>query len=362
MLKVGTQVEVDSHGKGIIALDNQDGTWNVELDDGSEGDFETYKLKACKDQSLEQLSVPTAIVMDSGARIVRQPELEDKPKGWTRFVCFSDTHGKHELIAKQNYPQADVLLHAGDFTNTGELEEVESFAKWLSAYPAKHKIVVAGNHDITFHEEYYLDRGAARFHRQAVADPNTGEVNFKTKPYDCSKVRELLKGNGNIYLEDGIANICGYSIYGSPWQPEFCDWAFMLPRGQPMREIWAKVPESVDVLLTHTPPCGFGDRSSSLARVGCEMLTQAIQQRAVSVNVSGHIHSGYGWTSDDTTLYINASTCDRDYRPINPPVVFDLPPPDELRAATQQLAKARQKRQPSELKGGYAPRVLLQEV
>lgn len=362
MVKVGTQVEVDSHGKGIVALDNDDGTWNIEFDDGSEGDFETCKLKMCEDQSLELLSLPLAIVMESGARIVRQPHLEAKPEGWTRFVCFSDTHGKHYSIAKQNYPQADVLLHAGDFTNTGELEQVESFSTWLDAYPAKHKIVIAGNHDITFHEEYYSDRGAARFHRQAVPDADTGELNFKTKPYDCSKVRELLKGNGNIYLEDGMEDVCGYTIYGSPWQPEFCDWAFMLPRGQRMREIWANVPESVDVLLTHTPPFGFGDRCSSNARVGCEMLTAAIQQRAVSVNVSGHIHSGYGCTLDDTTLYINASTCDHDYRPINAPVVFDLPPPEELRAATRRLAQARQKHQPNISENGYAPRALLQEV
>lgn len=362
MLKVGTRVEVESRGKGIIALDNEDGTWNVEFDDGSEGDLETCKLKACEGQCLDEFFLPPAIVMESGARTVRQPDLEAKPEGWTRFVCFSDTHGKHDYIAKKNYPHADVLLHAGDFTNTGELEQVESFAKWLNAYPAKHKIVIAGNHDITFHEEYYRDKGAARFHRQTVPDPETGELSFRTKPYDCSKVRNLLKGNGTIYLEDGLADICGYTIYGSPWQPEFCDWAFMLPRGQPMREIWANVPESVDVLLTHTPPYGFGDRSSSNARVGCEMLTQAIRQRAVSVNVSGHIHSGYGCSSDDTTLYINACTCDHDYRPINAPVVFDLPPPIKLRAATQQLAKARQKPQSSELKGGYTLHGPLQEV
>jgi len=351
-MQVGTRVEVDSHGPGIIAFDNGDGTWNVEFDDESEGDFETSQLKVCGDQSLQQLSLPPEIVMESGVRRVRQPGVETKPKGWTRFVCFSNTHGKHNSIPKHHCPEADVLLHAGNFTNTGELEQVKDFNEWLEAYPAKYKVVIAGNHDITFHEEYYFDRGAERFHKQAVPDQNSATINFEVKPYDCSKARGCLKDN--IYLEDNAVEMCGYTIYGSPWQPEFCDWAFMLLRGQPMRVIWANVPECVDVLLTHTPPYGFGDRTEENARAGCEMLKAAIEQRPVSVNVCGHIHSGYGCSSDDITLYINASTCDSRYRPINPPIVFDLPPPEELRAATRRTAKRNQIEQHSACRGEHA--------
>merc|ERR1712084_188048 len=112
-----------------------------------------------------------------------------------------------------------------------------------------------------------------------------------------------------------------------------------------MREVWTKVPESVDILLTHTPPSGYGDKTSDNSGVGCEMLTAAIQHRAVSVNVFGHIHAGYGCSTDDTTLYINASTCDSQYRPINPPIVFDLPPPEELRAATRRIAAEKRQKQ-----------------
>merc|ERR1719188_483983 len=123
-----------------------------------------------------------------------------------------------------------------------------------------------------------------------------------------------------------------------------------------MREVWAKVPESVDVLLTHTPPRGHGDKTGESCRVGCEMLTAAIQQRAVSVNVCGHIHAGYGCSTDNTTLYINASTCDEGYRPINPPIVFDLPPPEELRAATRKLAEKKQTQQGSAVHEGHTNR------
>ena len=36
---------------------------------------------------------------------------------------------------------------------------------------------------------------------------------------------------------------------------------------------------------------------------------------------------GYGITTDGTTTFINAATCDEHYVPINPPVVFDFPVP-----------------------------------
>ena len=67
----------------------------------------------------------------TGIRIVSPPFTEPKPEGWTRFVCFSDTHGLHDSIPEEHRPAADVLLHGGDFTNTGELEQVESLGKWL---------------------------------------------------------------------------------------------------------------------------------------------------------------------------------------------------------------------------------------
>merc|ERR1719469_711405 len=65
------------------------------------------------------VSAPTH---DNAHRLVQSPETTPKPEGWTRFVCFSDTHGLHDQIAKEHCPEGDVLLHAGDFTNTGELE------------------------------------------------------------------------------------------------------------------------------------------------------------------------------------------------------------------------------------------------
>ena len=44
-----------------------------------------------------------------------------------------------------------------------------------------------------------------------------------------------------------------------------------------------------------------------------------------------NLPAGYGVRSDGKILFINASTCDINYLPCNPPVVFDVTiPPAEL--------------------------------
>jgi predicted phosphodiesterase len=68
-----------------------------------------------------------------------------------RFVCISDTHSKlgrmlHEI------PAGDVLIHAGDFTSVGSLDDVEKFDQDLKKLSEKFKyiVVIAGNHELSF--------------------------------------------------------------------------------------------------------------------------------------------------------------------------------------------------------------------
>jgi len=49
-------------------------------------------------------------------------------------------------------PKGDVLVHCGDFTKTGFLHEIEHFNTFLKQQDYKHKIVIAGNHDISLDE------------------------------------------------------------------------------------------------------------------------------------------------------------------------------------------------------------------
>ena len=68
-----------------------------------------------------------------------------------RMVCISDTHSAVEnLEIPFKIPDGDILIHAGDFTNYGEVDKVKEFNTWLGTLPHTHKIVVAGNRDISF--------------------------------------------------------------------------------------------------------------------------------------------------------------------------------------------------------------------
>jgi hypothetical protein len=65
----------------------------------------------------------------------------NKPK--VRVVCISDTHTPH-------IPNGDVLIHAGDLTNAGTVDEIQKQLDWLASLPHREKIFIAGNHDSYF--------------------------------------------------------------------------------------------------------------------------------------------------------------------------------------------------------------------
>ena len=96
-----------------------------------------------------------------------------------------------------------------------------------------------------------------------------------------------------IYLEDSATNVLGLNIYGTPWQPEYCGWAFNLPRGSRCLSKWNGIPEGTDILITHTPPVGYGDHCCTGVRAGCVELLKTVQQRVKpKYHIYGHIHEG----------------------------------------------------------------------
>jgi predicted phosphohydrolase len=198
-----------------------------------------------------------------------------------RIVAVADTHLFHrELVV----PHGDVLVHAGDLCRAGTLGELATALHWLDSLPHEHKIVVAGNHDWSF----------ARAHERATA-------------------RAALEEAGVIYLEDAQAEIAGLRVYGSPWQPELCGWAFNLPRGPELARIWAAIPEGLDLLITHGPPAGIGDRVSDTRREGCADLAARVARVRPRVHVFGHIHEDGGVWEQHGTLFANVTTaeCER---------------------------------------------------
>jgi Icc-related predicted phosphoesterase len=206
----------------------------------------------------------------------------------TRIVALSDTHNRHHRLS---IPDGDILIHAGDITDMGELSDVRSFNKWLGTLPHQHKLVIAGNHDFCFEDQ-----------------PETAEALLT----NCT------------YLFDEAITLRGLTFYGSPWQPWFYNWAFNLRRGPEIRAKWDLIPNSVDVLITHGPPVGCLDRTFRGEQVGCADLLEAVRRIGPTYHIFGHIHEAYGRLSDSHTEYINASTCTLQYEPLNPPVVIDL--------------------------------------
>ena len=95
------------------------------------------------------------------------------------------------------------------------------------------------------------------------------------------------------YLQDSWTEVYGLKIYGTPWQPMFCGWAFNLERGEKLLQKWDLIPDDTDILITHTPPVGYGDLCATGVRAGCVDLLTTVQKRVKpKYNIYGHIHEG----------------------------------------------------------------------
>ncbi len=209
------------------------------------------------------------------------------------LVILSDTHGLHRTIPAE--PDGDVLIHAGDFMRRGDLEELPACFAWFREFPHPAKLVSAGNHDWAFERQ--------------------------------SPAAEALIPSDVTYLRDSGRTIDGVNFWGSPWQPWFNDWAFNLQRGQEIAEKGALIPDDVDVLVTHGPPHGVLDAVDGppARHVGCEALLDRIATLPnLRVHAFGHVHEDYGTLEEGGRRFVNASICNRLYKPVNAPRVVDV--------------------------------------
>ena len=54
-----------------------------------------------------------------------------------------------------------------------------------------------------------------------------------------------------------------------------------------------QIPVGTDILVTHTPPVGYGDRCATGVRAGCVELLNTVQKRVKpKYHIYGHIHEG----------------------------------------------------------------------
>ena len=190
-----------------------------------------------------------------------------------RIVAIADTHTSERQLGE--VPDGDVLVHAGDLLRQGTLEELVLFSDWLCVLPHVRKIVVAGNDDRLFADERQL--------ALQILGPNV------------------------TYLEDSGVNVDGIAFWGSPWQPAGQGGAFGLPRGTALRERWALIPGGTDVLITHCPPRGIGDRSR-VDNIGCDDLRATVERLRPALHLFGHTHAAGGFWRSGGTCFANVTT------------------------------------------------------
>lgn len=204
-----------------------------------------------------------------------------------KVVCISDLHGYLPRI-----PECDLLLIAGDVcpvhdhTIAFQRQWIETnFNRWLYEIPAREIAMVAGNHDWVF----------AQDKKPAVA---------------CR------------YMEDSSVYFGGLHIFGSPWQREFCDWAFNLSE-EDLDMKYQGLP-ACDILVTHGPVFGHGDRCPNGEHVGSKSLLAWVDRVQPKLVVSGHIHHSYGTYRRGQTTIVNASLRDEQYKVANKPMEIEL--------------------------------------
>lgn len=183
------------------------------------------------------------------------------------------------------------MIHTGDSTNKGTKEEILEFNKQLGRLPHKYKVVMSGNHD------KYLDT------------------------ISKEEVKKLFT-NATHYLQDDLIEIEGIKIYGCPWMDNIRGDAFCTSTGNE----YLKIPEDVDILMTHQPPFNILDlawskryTSKDVCQVCNEshqyyghwgsttLKNQVLKKVKPIVHIFGHVHDDYGTMVKEGTCFINTA-------------------------------------------------------
>ena len=217
-----------------------------------------------------------------------------------RFVIISDTHTRHRALS---IPPGDVLIHCGDWSNhPTSHQDYLDFNIWLGEQSHKHKLVVAGNHEIGL-------------------------------PRNLTDVQALF--SNAVCLYDQPYEIEGIQLYGAPGIParSFFYRANYMQYNNAV-EKWSKIPINTDILITHAPPrfvLDYGYHKTGYWREGDLVLLNRVMSVKPKIHCFGHNHDEPGVMRvlhsidasafpGKSTLFINASMA----RSVLPPVVIDF--------------------------------------
>jgi hypothetical protein len=218
-------------------------------------------------------------------------------------ICaISDLHGTFP----KSIPECDLLIVAGDVCpdifpgrqyarNYPRVQLAwfeDTFVPWAERQPCEFAVSTWGNHDWCGHLK-----------------PNA--------EYDKLSV-----------VSDGPIIINGVKLWLTPWSPTFMDWAWMTSHAE-LGRIYAKIPDDVDILVSHSPPYGMGDiypnpDTGKREHVGSQALLYTIERIRPSICVCGHLHGGHGTYQHGDTVMYNVSILDEQYKLKYPVTEFEF--------------------------------------
>lgn len=221
----------------------------------------------------------------------------------TRVLILSDTHGQSKLPGSITNLEVDVVLHCGDLSEFGTLEEYQRTIDLLKQLNAPIKFVIAGNHDLTLDRKFWLDNAtaeASKLHAQAEKLwQQTGDITL------------LKDGTHTIDLENGT-RLSIYANSATPKSSYVHEWAFGHDTGLDIynlngsgisygtcdttreNKISEADAESIDIMMTHGPPKYRLDRTDGGDNIGCPHLFRATRRVRPILHAFGHVHSGFG--------------------------------------------------------------------
>lgn len=200
------------------------------------------------------------------------------------------SHGRHLNL---DVPNADCLLHTGDYSRRGDKSDAIDFLRWLESQPHRHKVFTNGNHD-GYSEDYPRE---------------FAELVAQYAP-SCH------------YLCDSGVTIEGLRFWGSPVSPFFLDWWWNRQRGSDIQRHWDKIPGDTQVLVTHGPPLGRLDLimpeygADRDLHQGCGNLRTTIDERLKSLRISAFSHLHYQGCQTEIVngvIYVNGAVVDDGY-------------------------------------------------
>lgn len=208
-----------------------------------------------------------------------------------KITVFSDIHGQFNSKdfnkSFRNNP-GDVLIFAGDL-QINNMDNGIGFIDWFHKLPYEFKVMTFGNHDGNWEH--------AAEHAQ--------------------------KYNDITILNNESVTVNGIKIFGSPHSVEFGKWWFMM-KDELLATLWAKIPDDIDILVTHSPPFGILDQTIDGFTTGSRTLSKRISElHNLKYHIFGHIHESYGVRELMNICFINASILDERYRLVNSIMCFE---------------------------------------